>query len=58
VALDGNSTFLFEIHAVENLGFHGPAINRFGIFKQPVGQCTFSVIDVRNNTEITYVLHP
>jgi hypothetical protein len=57
VALNGNSTFLLQIHAIEYLRFHGTAVNSFGIFEQPVGQGTFPVIDMRNNTKITYVLH-
>ena len=37
VALDGNATFAFQIHIVQNLGLHILSLNRLCILEQTVG---------------------
>ena len=54
--LDGNTTFLLEIHRVEHLTvFHVPLFDRLGDFKKSVGQGGFSMVDVGDNTEISNI---
>jgi hypothetical protein len=53
----GNSFFPFQIHIIEHLVHHLPFGNCFGMFKQTIGQGTFAVIDMSDDTEIANVLH-
>jgi hypothetical protein len=57
VALDGYSTFTFQVHVIENLSLHVFALNGFGHLKQSVGQRTLTVVDMGNNAKVTDILH-
>ncbi len=55
VALDGDATFLFQVHIVEHLPLgHG---NGLRVLQQTVCQRTLPVVDMGNNAEVSYVLH-
>ena len=57
MAFDGYTAFAFKIHVVKQLGLRLTLGNGIGIFKQTIGQGTFTMVDVGYDTEITYVLH-
>ena len=55
MALDGDSTFLFEVHVIEHLPFGD--LNGIGMFQESVGQCGFTMVDMRNDTKISDEVH-
>ena len=57
MALNRNTTFLLQVHVVEHLILHIPNIHRSGELQHTIGQGTFPVVYVRNNTKITYLIH-
>jgi len=57
MAFYGDAAFTFQVHIIQQLCLRFALGNGIGIFKQPVGKCTFTVIDMRYDTKITNVLH-
>ena len=57
VALDGDTLLAFEVHIIEHLSLHFALIERVSIFEQAVGQGTFAVVDMRDNTEVANIFH-
>ena len=57
MALDGETLFAFEVHIIEHLSLHFALIERVGIFEQAVGQRTFAVVNMRDNTEVANIFH-
>ena len=57
MALDGDATLTFKIHVVEYLSLHVALRYSLGIFKQTVGKSALAMVDVRNNTKVTDILH-
>ena len=55
--LDGYPTLLFQIHGVEHLRAHLTVLQSAAALNQTVGQRGFAVIDVRNDREVSDVLH-
>ncbi len=47
-----NSLFPLQLHAIEQLRLHVTLLDRTGQLHHPIGQGRFSVIDMRDNTEI------
>ena len=47
------STFPLKFHIIKNLILIIPFCNRLGLFKKPVGQGTFSMVDMCNDAKIT-----
>ncbi len=52
---DRHAALAFQIHSIEHLLLHFTIRDRASHLQQPIRQCTFAVIDMRNNTEITNV---
>ena len=52
-----DSLFALQIHVVEYLRLHLAVVERTRKLQKPVCQCTFTVIDVRDNAKIADVLH-
>jgi hypothetical protein len=57
VALDSDAPFLFQIHVIEDLRLHFALADGVGVFKQTIGKCTFTVVDVCDDAKIPDVLH-
>ena len=55
VALDCDTTLLFEVHVVEHLSLGN--VYSLCCFKQTVGQGRFAMVDVSNNAKISDFLH-
>ena len=56
MALDGDASFAFQIHIVKHLPFCYS--DRLGMFKKTVGQGRFAMVNMGNNAEIPYMIHP
>jgi hypothetical protein len=57
VAFNRNSTLPFQVHVIQNLLLHLPFTDGSGAFKQAVGQCGFTMVDVRDNAKIANIIH-
>ena len=55
--LDGDATFPFDVHVVQNLVLHVTFCHRVGLFQNAVSKGGFSVVDVCDNTKIADVIH-
>jgi hypothetical protein len=55
MALDGNATFLLQIHVVEHLPFGD--LDGIRALQQPVGDCRLAMVDVCDDTEISNIIH-
>lgn len=55
--LDGDSAFALQIHGVQNLGLHLTVRQTAAELDDTVRQRRLTVVNVRDNGEITYVLH-
>ena len=56
MTLDSNTTFTLQIHIIEHL----PTSNlyRLSIFKETIRQSRLTMINMGNNAEISYMIHP
>jgi hypothetical protein len=54
--LNRNAFFTLQIHAIQNLLNHISVRHCTGKLKKSIGEGGFSMIDVRNNTEISYMV--
>jgi hypothetical protein len=57
MALNGDPPFPFQIHIVKNLILIFSFRNCIGLLKEPVGQGAFTMVDVRDDAEITDIIH-
>ena len=57
MALDGNTLLTLQIHIVQHLCLHVAVRDGFGKLQQPVCQGTFTMVNMRYNTEIPNILH-
>jgi hypothetical protein len=57
MALDGDTAFAFEFHVVEHLLLLILALNGMCDLKQTVCKSAFTVVYVRYDTKITYIMH-
>ena len=56
MGLDRDSTLALEIHRIQHLGLHFPFSDRAGKLEQAVGERGFSVVNMRDDREISDVL--
>ena len=54
LALDGDASLALDIHAVEQLLLHVALRHRAGQFQHAVGQRRLSMVDVRDDREVSY----
>jgi len=57
LGFDGDTTFLFQFHPIQVLGFFVAVRNEARRFHNPVGQRGLSMIDMRYYAKITYVFN-
>ena len=57
VALDGDSSFSFEIHVVEDLRLHILRLDGFCVLEEAVGESALAVVDVGYDAEIPNIFH-
>ena len=57
VRLNGDAAFFLQVHIVQNLVLHVPNIDGTRQFQHTIGECTLTVIDVRDDAKITYLFH-
>ena len=55
MALDGNSSFLLQIHVIKHLSFGH--LDGLGKLQQTIGQSRLAVVNMSNNAKIAYILH-
>jgi hypothetical protein len=60
MTFDGDAPFPFQVHAVQNLGFHLFFGHGIGFFQQAISQRGFPVVDMGNYTKVADVsrFHP
>ena len=57
VTLDGDAALFLQVHIVQNLVLHLADINRARQLQHAIRQGAFTVVNMRNNTEISYLIH-
>lgn len=57
MTFDGDAAFPFQFHVVQHLCLQVFSLHRLCIFEQTVGQRTFPVVNMSDNTEIANVIH-
>jgi hypothetical protein len=57
LALDGNASFPFDLHVIEDLIAKLPVADQAGVLNHSIGQGGFSMIDVSNDTEVSNLPH-
>ena len=57
VTFDRDTTLFFQIHIVQYLVLHLPNIHRPGDLQHTIRQGTLTVVNMRNNTKISYFFH-
>ena len=57
LALDGDASFPLDIHSVQHLIAELPLIYKPGVFDEPIRQGGFAMVNVGNNTEVSYMKH-
>ena len=57
LAFDRYASFPLQFHTVKDLFNHLAVLEDAGLFKNPVCQCAFSVVDVRYDAEIADPVH-
>ena len=57
MTLDRNASFTLQVHIVQNLRLQIFTFYCLGILKQTVGQSTFTMVNMSNNTIIADILH-
>lgn len=55
--LDRDTAFAFDIHRIEHLGFHFAIGQTAAKVDDAIGQGRFAVVDVRDDGEISNVIH-
>ncbi len=54
---NGDTTFAFQVHGVQNLGFHFTIRQATANLDNTVRQRRLTVVNVSNDRKVTYVLH-
>ena len=54
--LDGDAPLLFQLHVIQNLGFHLPLGDGGGGLQKAVGQGALAVVDVGDDAEVADIL--
>jgi hypothetical protein len=57
LSFDGNAALFFNVHGVQDLRFHFTLLQPAATLNQPIGKRRFAMIDVRNDGEISDVIH-
>ena len=57
IALDGNTPFALDFHAVEDLVAEVTLLNATTCLDQSVGQSRFAMIDMSDNAKVPNMLH-
>ena len=57
VGFDGDASFALEVHVVEHLRLHIFGCHSVGVFQQAVGQRGFTMVDMGDDAEVSYILH-
>ncbi len=57
LGFDGDPALALKIHGVQHLGFHFTIGEAAAKLDDTVRQRRFTVVDVRNDGEVTYILH-
>jgi len=57
LALDRDAPFPFQVHGVQDLIPEFPFADQAGILNKTIGQGGFTVIDVSDDAEISYLSH-
>ena len=57
VRFDGYTALFLQIHVVQHLVLHLPHIDSLRDLQHAIRKGRFAVIDVSNNTKITYLIH-
>ena len=57
MAFDGDAALLLQLHVIEHLVLHLSDIYRARQLQHSIRQRTLSVVDMRNYTEISYLIH-
>lgn len=57
MAFDGNASFAFQVHTIKNLIFLITFIEGMGLLQQLVGQGTFTMVNMGDDTKIPDILH-
>ena len=57
VCFDCDPSLAFQVHRVEKLVLLVPLVNGSGAFEQPIRQCCFAVIDMRDDAEVARELN-
>jgi hypothetical protein len=55
VALNGDTSLLLQIHVIKHLSLR--YLYCLCLFQQSVGNSTLAVVDVGNDTKVSYILH-
>lgn len=56
LAFNGDATFAFDIHAIQELRLHVALRHRSGQFEDAIGQRGLAMIDVRDNGKIADIV--
>ena len=54
LGFDRDTSFAFQIHRIEILGAHGPRFDSASDLQNPVRQCGFSMINMRDDRKVSY----
>ena len=54
---DRDAALFLQVHIVQHLVLHLPHINGARQFQHAIRQGTLTVVDMRDDTKITYILH-
>ena len=57
LCLDGDAPLFLDVHRVKHLGFHIAFSKATTTLDESVCQCRLTVVDVRNDGEISDVIH-
>ncbi len=57
MAFNRDASFAFEIHVVEDLGFHVFGGDGVGTFEESVGKGRLTVVDMSYDAEIADIFH-
>ena len=57
VALDGDTFLLLKVHRIQHLVFHVSGCESVGYLQHSVSQGTLTMVNMRNNAEISCLLH-
>ena len=55
MTLDGNTSFLFEVHIIQHLTFSH--LDSLSILQQTIGQSRLTMVNMCNNTKVTDMFH-